>query len=200
MLVPKDDCQLYLASLSPRRAQLLNQLLLRYQILKPEINETFLADETPSDCAIRLAKEKSCSGLEIAMSQSWPMRPVIAADTLVVVDGVILGKPENREDAKRMLTSLSGRTHLVVTGVALGYKDITATVTSESLVSFRQLRKTEIEAYCQSGEPDDKAGAYAIQGIGACFVTKLEGSYSGVMGLPLFETSELLAKVGISII
>lgn len=200
MQTSHEDAQVYLASLSPRRAELLDQLQIKYQVLTLDVDETFLENETPSECVLRLATAKADAGLKLALSKKWSNRPIIAADTIVVVDDDLLGKPRDRADAVRMLKNLSGRTHKVVTGVSIRFGGVTETCVSESQVIFKSLSESEIERYWQSGEPRDKAGAYAIQGIGACFVRQLEGSYSGVMGLPLHETSELLAKLGLPVI
>lgn len=187
---------IYLASKSPRRRQLLEQIGVRFQAIDVEVDESIRKREAPDDYVCRLAMEKARRGL-LAISE--PVRaPVLGADTVVVIDGEILGKPSDTEAADTMLARLSGHTHEVLTAVTLA-NDKQRTRLSRSQVTLRALSRAERKAYCATGEPLDKAGAYAIQGYGAAFVQKIEGSYSGVMGLPLFETAELLSKVGINV-
>ena len=194
------EITLYLASQSPRRRELLTQIGVPFSEISVDIDETAKAHECPEEYVVRLAKEKALAGWNIAKSKNIP---VLGSDTAVVIDGVILGKPQNSDDAMRMLSLLSGKTHQVMTAVALAllpensHKPELRTVISVSDVSFKQLTTTEIEQYVYSGECDDKAGSYAIQGLAATFITHLSGSYSGVMGLPLFETYELLNNTGI---
>ena len=185
---------LHLASLSPRRLELLQQIGVHPNVLKISIDETPKQGESPSEYVLRLAGEKAQAGW--AQVHSSNPLPVLAADTSVVIDGEILGKPSSRAEALEMLEKLSGRTHQVLTGVALCQNDVICRL-SESRVTFRPLSKSETNAYWESGEPRDKAGSYGIQGIGALFISHLEGSYSGVMGLPIFETTELLKAHGI---
>lgn len=187
---------IYLASRSPRRSELLKQIALPHTLLDVEVDETPLAGEPPEDYVVRLALEKARVG-HAALADRVEL-PVLAADTSVVIGGRILGKPKNRSEALEMLASLSGRSHKVCSGVALvgAQADFRLSV---SKVTFRQLTMTEIEAYWTSGEPADKAGGYGIQGVGAIFIRELCGSYSGVMGLPLYETAELLRGVGIDL-
>ena len=188
------DHMLYLASASPRRRELLAQIGIRHRVLAVAVDETWHRDETPELYVIRLALEKARAGREkIPASDS---RPVLGADTAVVIGGEVLGKPGNREEGIAMLRRLSGVTHHVYSGVAL-VGDDEATRLSVSAVSFRSMTLEECQAYWLTGEPADKAGAYAIQGRGAVFISRLEGTYSGVMGLPLFETAELLREAGI---
>jgi septum formation protein len=146
----------------------------------------------------RLSLEKACTGWQLVENNT--RKPVLGADTAVVIDGKILGKPEDKNHAIDMLMQLSGKTHQVVSGVALVGQNIKHTVVNTSFVTFRELSKAECEAYWHTGEPADKAGSYAVQGKGAMFISKLEGSYSGVMGLPLYETAELLQNVGINLL
>jgi len=183
------ELDLYLASASPRRGQLLEQIGVRYRSLAVNVDEARHADEPPELYVLRLALEKARAG-RARLAPNDPL-PVLGADTAVVVDGDILGKPRDRAHALAMLARLSGRVHHVYTGVALAAEE-EQTRLSVSAVAFRPLSLEECAAYWQTGEPADKAGAYAIQGRGAVFITRLEGSYSGVMGLPLHETAELL--------
>jgi septum formation protein len=183
-----------LASASPRRSQLLTQIGVAHRILPVDANETPHAGETPEDYVLRVAAEKSRHGREC----SGGGLPVLAADTAVVLDGGILGKPRDATDALEMLRRLSGREHRVLSAVALCCPaNGKQTALSISRVCFRELGEGEIRAYWRTGEPCGKAGAYAIQGLAAVFIERLEGSYSGVMGLPLFETAQLLRQAGI---
>jgi len=187
--------QLILASASPRRSELLRQIGIRHLVKAADIDETPLPGETPLAYVERIAGEKSAAG----MAATCEELPVLAADTSVVLDGEILGKPQNPADAVRMLSLLSGRRHQVFSAVSLrGDSHWQAVNVSE--VKFRPISPDEIQAYWQSGEPLDKAGAYAIQGLGSIFVESISGSFSGVMGLPLFETAQLLARQGIKVI
>jgi septum formation protein len=184
----------YLASGSPRRRELLIQIGVPFKVLASTVDESLLAGETPTDYVERLARAKAVAGWQ---ASSAAPGPVLAADTTVVLDGQVLAKPADRADGLRMLWSLSGRTHQVSTAVALVYEGGAQSRVSHSEVSFRTLSAREIEAYWQTGEPCDKAGGYAIQGRAAVFIEHLRGSYSGVMGLPLYETAELLALAGV---
>jgi len=189
--------QFYLASASPRRKQLLEQLGLRFEVVVVEVDETAQAGEAPRDYVLRVAGLKATA---VASRLGNPRLPVLAADTTVVLDGVILGKPKDQDDAIRMLAHLGGRRHQVLSAVALWNRDVLDTVLNDSWVSFRAIDPVEAGAYWDSGEPRDKAGSYGIQGLGAVFVQSLEGSYSGVMGLPLFETAALLHKAGVRVL
>ena len=180
-----------LASASPRRHELLLQIQLPHAIQSVEIDESCHDGETPSACAERLALVKA---REVLLAN--PGACVIGADTIVTVDGQILGKPVNRENGLQMLELLSGREHQVMTGLAVVNDRQELSCVSTSRVTFRELSKPEIADYWDTGEPVDKAGSYAIQGIAARFVKHLTGSFSGVMGLPLYETSQLLEEVG----
>jgi septum formation protein len=186
---------LYLASASPRRRELLRQIGVTYRRLPVEVDETPLPGESPGDYVARLALAKARTGWR-TLGRRAP-RPVLGADTAVVVDAVILGKPRDRDEGLAMLARLSGREHRVLSAVALTDATRDAVRVQESRVRFRELAAAERAAYWNSGEPLDKAGGYAIQGRAAAFITELRGSYSGVMGLPLFETAELLREFGI---
>ena len=192
---------IYLASQSPRRQELLTQIGISFDVLRLEIDESIKNNEKPQEYVLRLAKEKAFAGWKGNKTKD---KPVLGSDTAVVIDGEILGKPEDHAEARRMLMLLAGRTHQVMTAVALATlsgsleEPELKSVISVSDVSFKQLSHDEIEGYINSGECDDKAGAYGIQGMAAAFITHLSGSYSGVMGLPLYETAELLNKAGIS--
>jgi septum formation protein len=185
----------YLASGSPRRRELLCQIGIPFRVLTVAVDETQLPGEAPDDYVVRLARQKADAG-----SRALPageQAPVLAADTTVVLDGRILAKPAGRRDGERMLHELSGRTHEVLTAVALATAQGLCSRTSRSQVTFREVSAAEARAYWDTGEPQDKAGGYAIQGAAAIFVAHLAGSYSGVMGLPLFETAQLLGQTGV---
>ncbi|MEP7243621.1 MAG: Maf family protein [Gammaproteobacteria bacterium] len=182
-----------LASVSPRRRELLAQIGVPHVIAGADIDETVLRGELPHDYVVRMARTKA-----LAIWNQDQSLPVLAADTTVVLDGVTLGKPRDRDDALHMLARLSGRTHEVLTAVALVVRHALTLRVSASAVRFRKLMPEECAAYWQTGEPRDKAGAYAIQGRAAVFIESVSGSYSGVMGLPLFETTELLRQGGVS--
>jgi len=186
----------YLASASPRRHELLQQLGVRFAVRVTNVAETLQRDETAQQFVQRLALEKA-NAVWQSLSPAQ-RRPVIGADTVVTIDGHILGKPATAQQAMDMLGMLSGRTHKVLTGVALVSQQHSVCV-NVSQVKFRVLDKAEVQAYWLTGEPADKAGAYAIQGYAAAFIEHLSGSYSGVMGLPLYETSNLLRQHGVPI-
>ncbi len=202
------DRSIYLASRSPRRRELLKQigvpfemLLLREDLRRGiDVDETPLPDESPGVYALRIATAKATVALQQIAQRGLPHKPVLAADTTVVASERILGKPADTEDAVRMLRSLSGREHKVITAVALALRDQVETQISASSVWFRELTEPELRRYVASGEPTDKAGAYAIQGRAAAFVLRIDGSYSGIMGLPLSETADLLSRFGIDVI
>ncbi len=188
-----EQAQIYLASRSPRRHALLQQIALPFRPLSVDVDESAGEAESAEVYVIRLALEKARAGWA-QLGESDPRLPVLGADTAVVLDdGQILGKPTDRAEGLAMLEKLSGRVHRVLTGLAL-VDDREATRLSVSSVGFRELDQADIEAYWATGEPADKAGAYAIQGRGAVFVNHLEGSYSGVMGLPLYEVTDLLGE------
>ena len=186
------DCDILLASRSPRRRQLLLQLGVRFQCLHLEVDERPHPGETVAELVPRLAVAKARAGA----AQSAFALPVLGADTEVVVDGEVLGKPADFSAAVAMLRRLSGREHLVYSAVALTHREH-AVLTSITRVAFRALSAEEIETYCRCGESLDKAGGYGIQGSAAAFVSRIEGSYSGVVGLPLFETATLLSQFNI---
>ena len=183
---------LCLASVSPRRRELLAQIGVPHIVAGAHIDEAVLPHETPREYVARLAQEKA-----LAIWRRGQELPVLAADTTVVLDDVVFGKPRDRADGLSMLQRLSGRSHEVLTAVALADKSGVEVRTSASAVRFRKLTPDECAAYWETGEPRDKAGGYAIQGWGAVFIESLTGSYSGVMGLPLYETAELLRAAGV---
>lgn len=193
-----DSALIYLASQSPRRAQLLRQLGLHFEIIEVNIDESLRAAEAVEAYVTRLA----CAKAEAALTKlgGRTPHPILAADTAVVLDQAVFGKPRDRRHALEMLMRLSGRSHQVLSTVAVYAADGLRTALSLSRVTFRAIRSTEAAAYWDSGEPADKAGGYAIQGLGAMFVERLEGSYSGVMGLPLYETAQLLRAAGVRIL
>lgn len=186
--------QLYLASASPRRRELLAQIGVGYRLVAAPIDESVRAGEAPAAYVERLARAKAAAGLA-ALGENKVC--VLGADTAVVLDGRILGKPRDRADGLAMLAALSGRSHEVLTSVALADGVRSAARVVSSRVQWRALAEGEAQAYWETGEPQDKAGGYAIQGLAAIFVARLEGSYSAVVGLPLAETAELLAEFGI---
>jgi septum formation protein len=186
----------YLASASPRRRELLQQIGVSFQVLRTSVDETVLSGEPPRTYVARLAAAKADAGWG-GRPEAEPA-PVLAADTAVVLNGRILGKPTDRADALDMLGRLSGHTHEVLTAVALRTAQGIDSRISRSEVTLRVIAAAEASAYWETGEPCDKAGAYAIQGRAATFIADLRGSYSGVMGLPLFEAAQLLDLAGVS--
>lgn len=201
------DKSIYLASRSPRRRELLRQIGVTFEIVPlreaprypADVDETPRAGEPPDVYVLRVAREKAQAAVSITGVRRLASRPVLAADTTVVRDDAILGKPANAAGAVRMLESLAGRAHRVLTAVAVTAGDEIVTRVSESQVWFRALTSEEIRRYVATGESTDKAGAYAVQGRAAAFITRIEGSYSGIMGLPLAETAELLRSHGICV-
>ncbi len=181
---------IYLASKSPRRQELLRQIQVEFELLDVNVPEQPQDGEVARDYVVRVALEKATAGFQ---SLDLPEARVLGADTEVVIDDMILGKPRDRTDGLAMLNRLSGRTHLVYSAVALVTATSTRTEVAVSEVTFRKTPAEELERYWESGEPADKAGAYGIQGIAAIFIEHLSGSYSGVMGLPLYETGKLLS-------
>ncbi|MEE4379757.1 MAG: Maf family protein [Candidatus Competibacteraceae bacterium] len=192
------SARIYLASGSPRRRALLEQIGVRYEPLTVAVEETPLPGEQPQAYVARLALAKAQAGW--ATLPRWAIRPVLGADTAVVVDDAILGKPRDRQEGLAMLNTLSGREHRVLSAVALVMEEREAVRVQESWVRWRSLNSQECAAYWETGEPLDKAGGYGIQGCAAAFIAELRGSYSGVMGLPLFETAELLRDFSIPIL
>jgi septum formation protein len=195
-MIPSDAHPIYLASRSPRRRALLEQIGVRFAALVDgdgdAVDESVHPEETPEAYVERVTRAKADAGWARMRNAGLAAAPVLAADTAVVADRRILGKPADRAEAARMLALLSARTHEVLTGVALRDAAGCGYALSRSRVTFRRLDDDEIRAYLATGEADDKAGAYAIQGHAAQFVADLAGSYSGVMGLPLFETAQLI--------
>jgi septum formation protein len=184
---------IYLASASPRRSELLRQIGVAHEIRPTAVDESVRTGEAPAEYVLRLAEEKAT----VLWDRLPPAEraPVLAADTTVALEGEIFGKPAGRDDAVSMLSRLSGRTHQVHTAVAVRHAHGAAARVNSSNVSLRELSAAEIDWYWHTGEPVDKAGAYAVQGLAAIFIRHIAGSYSGVMGLPLYETWELLRTV-----
>jgi len=203
-MITQLDRSIYLASRSPRRRELLQQIGVRFHMLMfrdkpendPELDEAVLPGEAPAAYVERVARAKAQAGWRRVEQRNLPRAAVLAADTTVAIGERILGKPADRAEAAAMLAALSGRLHQVLTAVVLKYDTRLECVTSISEVNFRTLSREEIRDYVATGECDDKAGAYAIQGRAAQFVVELRGSFSGVMGLPLYETAELLGRMG----
>ena len=190
--------ELILASASPRRRELLSRLGLEFAVLAAQADETLLPSLSPREQVIRLSAIKAQAVREAL--ESRPGQVIVSADTVVVLDNAILGKPKDTAQAAEMLRALSGRTHLVLTGVTVLTEDGPRQLCEETQVFFRPLRETEITAYIRTGEPMDKAGAYGIQGYGALFVEKLIGDYYNVMGLPLCALGRLLREASIPIL
>ena len=188
--------QIILASASPRRRELLLQICIKAIVQPVDIDESQKQNEPVNDYVERLAMEKAQRGFDTISNDE--NLPVLGSDTIVEIDGQVLGKPENRQHAKKMLMQLSGKNHEVHTSVAIVTHDKSVIMTNSSQVEFKTLGTQEIDSYLASGEADDKAGAYAIQGIAAQFVKNINGSFSGVMGLPLYETVELLKQCGVT--
>ncbi|WP_256078341.1 nucleoside triphosphate pyrophosphatase [Massilia sp. YIM B04103] len=199
------DKKIYLASKSPRRRELLRQIGVDFELLLLRSDGPRGADVTeevnPSEDAYayvgRVAMEKADFAWNLVQRRHLMHRPVLSADTTVSIDGAILGKPANTAEAIAMLQQLSGRTHQVLTAVAVRHRDFAGQITQVSDVRFGALSPASIQAYCATSEPYDKAGAYGIQGLAALFVEHIEGSHSGIMGLPLFETAQLLRQAGL---
>jgi len=200
-----DKNKIYLASKSPRRRELLRQVDIEFELLLlrtdgprgADVTEAVNPGESPLDYVARVAIEKAAFAWSVVQSRHLPLRPVLAADTTVTIDGEILGKPTNKEEAVAMLRRLSGRTHEVLTSVAVHSLDFSGQITQVSQVRFAALSEAAIAAYCTTQEPYDKAGGYGIQGLAALFVERIEGSHSGIAGLPLFETAQLLRQAGL---
>jgi len=194
---------IYLASRSPRRRELLAQIGVRYHLLlfrervgeKPDVDESVLPGEAPAAYVERMARAKADTGWRRMLQRNLPPAPVLAADTTVALDGRIYGKPENRAEAEQILAALAGKRHEVLTAVALKNQDWIEVALSTSEVQLKALSKDDIAQYVASGEGDDKAGAYGIQGRAARFVVEIRGSYSGIMGLPLYETGQLIDRL-----
>lgn len=200
--------KIYLASKSPRRRELLRQIGVEFELLMlrdnsvrgPEVSEEVLPGESAEAYVARVAREKADFATKTMYWRKLPVRPVLSADTTVAIDGRILGKPADAAEATAMLKSLSGRTHQVLTSIAIQHNEKTWQAMQCSDVTFMDLPDAMIAAYCATPEPYDKAGAYAVQGQAALFIQKISGSYSGIMGLPLFETGQLLNQAGIRLL
>ncbi len=188
--------KIYLASRSPRRGELLRQIGVDFEVLPSDIDESVVPGEAPEHYVLRLAREKAQACVLAITQRGLPPLPVLAADTTVCADGEILGKPDNDAHAASMLRMMSGRWHSVHTGVALALGDRVEVLLCSTQVEMKTLSEAEIAAYIATGEPRDKAGAYGIQGLAGAFVSRIEGSYTGVMGLPVFETAQLLKNFG----
>ena len=191
---------IYLASRSPRRAELLQQIGLNFKVLPSDVDETPLLNELSHEYVVRLAGEKARACFAQLQIEKMALYPVLAADTTVSVDGRILGKPQDDEDAFQMLSMMSGRWHEVHTGIAIATEDGVKTALSTTRVEMATLTDEKILAYVATGEPRDKAGAYGIQGLASAMIKRIEGSYSGVMGLPIYETTMLLEQVDIHVL
>ena len=187
--------QLIMASSSPRRRELLDQIQVSYKVLPVNIDESHMPGETAEQFVMRMAIEKAAASYE-----QNPHCVALGSDTIVAIGSTILGKPENKAHAIEILSLLSGNTHQVMTAVAIHCSEYKECVMSVSEVEFTELTRQQIEAYWDTGEPVDKAGAYGVQGIAAQFIKNISGSYSGIMGLPLFETAQLLEKSGIKLL
>ncbi len=196
----------YLASKSPRRRELLKQIGVHYELLlireaapRVDVDESPRPDETPHAYVERIVRLKTEIALRVMRERKLPPRPILTADTTVSIDDAILGKPATREEAGAMLRKLAGQTHQVLTAVMVTNEDAQFKALTTSFVTFAALTDDEIRRYVDTGEPMDKAGAYGVQGRAAKFIAKLSGSYSGVVGLPLFETAGLLKQAGIQL-
>jgi septum formation protein len=197
---------IYLASKSPRRRELLKQIGVQYELLlmrelapRVDIDESPRQDETPHAYVERVVRLKADIALKVMRERKLQPRPILTADTTVTFDGAILGKPGDRDEAMSMLKRLSGETHQVLTAVMVTTAEETFRTLTTSFVTFSTLSEEEIRRYVDTGEPMDKAGAYGVQGRAAKFIAKLSGSYSGVVGLPLFETAGLLKQAGVQL-
>ena len=208
LFVPTERPSVYLASKSPRRQELLRQIGVEFEELllreaagrRRDVLEVPRKGESALEYVKRIARTKAAVGWHRMGRRGLPAKPVLAADTEVVLDGAALGKPADSASATQMLEQLSGRSHEVITAVAVRWNAQIALGLARSQVSFRALARDEIARYTATGEPFDKAGGYAVQGRAAIFIRHLEGSYSGVMGLPLYETAEILSKIGYRVI
>ena len=200
--------RIYLASRSPRRRELLKQIGINFEVLimrsfptvRADVDETPGPGESPGDYVTRIAANKAMTGWTRALERRLPRLPVLGADTTVTLDGEIIGKPVNTEDAVRILRQLSGREHEVFSAVSVAMNDNVTSKLSCSKVRFAELSDALIQDYVDTGEPVDKAGAYGVQGKAATFIAEINGSYSGIMGLPLFETAQLLKQVGFAVL
>lgn len=199
------DQKIYLASKSPRRRELLRQIGVEFELLMLRdepgrhgaVSEEVIPGEAPDVYVQRIAREKAEHGWHAVLWRKLPQRPVLAADTTVTIDGKIMGKPADAAEAMDMLRSLSGRTHEVLTAIAVVANDELREVLNRSQVRFANIGDQRLNAYCHTAEPYDKAGAYGVQGLAAQFIEHISGSYTGIMGLPLYETAQLLNQAGI---
>ncbi len=202
--MPTLEPRIYLASRSPRRRELLHQIHVNFELLlfrsgareDPDVSEAPREHESGSEYVLRVTRAKALGALTRMQSRRLVPHPVLAADTTLDIDGIVVGKPENAEHAAKILRYLSGRRHLVLTAIAVTFGNRLEEALSESQVRFRDLDEEEIRRYVATGEGMDKAGAYAIQARAATFIEEIHGSYSGIMGLPLFETAQILRRIG----
>lgn len=190
---------LILASASPRRTAMLTQMGLSHTVLPADIDETPVEGESPEELVVRLAKEKAAAAFSMLDSTRTSDAVVLAADTLIALDGISLGKPADRNECRDMLKSLSGRQHSVLTAISVKSQHNQTAQLIETFVQFAPVSDAEIHAYWATGEPVDKAGSYAIQGIGGQFVQSVSGSVSAVIGLPLYETKVMLREFGVTV-
>lgn len=204
--MPQPTNIIYLASKSPRRRELLKQIGVQFELLmmreqspRVDVDEVPLRDESAHAYVQRIVLLKAAMATKAMRERRLPLRPILTADTTVTIDGDVLGKPVDRDDAMRMLRRLAGESHQVLTAIAVVANGEVKHALSTSFVAFAPLTDEEIRRYVDSGEPMDKAGGYAVQGLAARFIVKLSGSYSGVMGLPLYETTALLRQCGLHI-
>lgn len=203
-MITGQERPIYLASRSPRRRELLAQIDVRFHLLMfradpradADISEEVLPGEAADAYVLRVSRAKAEAGWKRVMLRNIPRAPVLAADTTVTVESHIFAKPENRQEAASMLAALSGRRHEVLSAVALKFEDRLETAISRTEVEFREITEDEIKHYVATGEGDDKAGGYAIQGRAAQFVVEIRGSYTGVIGLPLYETVQIMERLG----
>ena len=199
--------KIYLASKSPRRRELLRQIGVDFELMllrsdpgrAVDVSEDVLSDEDVHQYVARVARAKGAFAFNLLLQRRQPLRPILTADTTVTIDGEILGKPADQREAIAMLERLSGRTHQVLTSVAVHTERVAEQITQVSNVRFAKLTPEQIQAYCATPEPYDKAGGYGIQGPAALVIEHIEGSHSGILGLPLFETASLLRKAGLTV-
>ena len=191
--------QIYLASRSPRRRQLLKQIGVNFEMRPVSIDETIEKGEIPADYVCRMAQAKAELGWIRLIQRGLPLRPLLAADTVVVFRGKIIGKPDNLVHGRKMLSTLSGKTHKVLTAVTVVAKNKIEESLSTTTIKFRDINQSEITSYLNGSEWNDRAGSYEIQGKAAAFIIRMSGSYSGALGLPIFETAQLLEKFNIKI-
>lgn len=196
------DRKIYLASKSPRRRELLRQIGTDFELLlsPEEVNEQVHPGERPDAYVARVTYDKLVNAQKIMHARQLPQRPILSADTTVVIDDLILGKPVSKAQAIAMMERLSGRTHQVLTSVAVALHEQVWQITQRSDVTFDTLSPDTIAGYCNTKEPYDKAGGYGVQGLASIFIKDIQGSHSGIMGLPLFETAQLLQKAGVPLL